>query len=396
MSESVVTPLTPNGPSGEAMDRRFLAIRESGWGTPFRLVQPRNLCFWIVLWGLAAGAVHMVQYLVPAAGQYSVALGSGVLLFGIYTVPWLFLLHYHNRYTSIPGRPLVLAFAWSFVAGTFWMGLQVNAAVLSLYGKAFGPAFVRDWAAGLTAPITEEIIKATALVLVIGLAPRLVSSAYAGLIIGAYSGLGLQIAEDLIYVVNGAAGAHGTNQVGAAVSTLLNRGYVGLFQHVLFSAVYCAGLVWLLGRGGRHRARGALLVLAVIVLHFCWDDAASLGTAVAGPLGPLALLWVVLPIVGLLLLWLTFRLAAPREQAWMRDLLRPEVERGIISEAELVAVSGRFRARRHHLRQAEHRRAEKHVLHAIADFAGELARGRGRETDRIDHARAEILRLRAV
>ena len=395
MSEYTAAPPTPTGPSGEAMDRRFLAIHESGWGTPFHLVQPRNLCFWVFLWGMVAGAIHMIQYLVPA-GQYGVALGSGVLLFGIYTVPWLLLLHYHNRYTSIPGRPLVLAFLWSFVAGTFWMGLQGNPAILSLYSKALGPAFGQDWAAGLTAPITEEIIKATALVLVVGLAPRLVNSAYDGLIIGAYSGLGLQIAEDVVYVVNGAAGAHGVNQFATAWSVLTNRGYVGLFQHVLFSAIYCAGLVWLLGRGSRHRLRGALLVLAVILLHFCWDDAVALGTLLAGPLGPLVLDWVLLPILGLLLLWLTFRLAAPREQSWMRDLLRPEVERGVITEEELVAVSNGYHARRRHLRHAEHRRSEKHILHAVGDFATELARGGGRETARVEHARAEILRLRAV
>ncbi|MFC4944065.1 PrsW family intramembrane metalloprotease [Pseudonocardia sp. GCM10023141] len=382
-------------PTGEAMDRRFLAIHESGWGTPFHLVQPRNLCFWVLLWGLAAGAIHMIQYLVPA-GQYGVALGSGILLFGIYTVPWLLLLHYHNRYTSIPGRPLVLAFIWSFVAGTFWMGLQGNPAILSLYSKAFGPAFGQNWAAGLTAPFTEEIIKATALVLVVGLAPRLVNSAYDGLIIGAYSGLGLQIAEDIIYVVNGAAGSHGTNQISAAVSTLTNRGFVGLFQHVLFSAVYCAGLGWLLGRDSRHRVRGALLILAVTVLHSCWDNAVALGTLLAGPLGPLVLDWLLLPIIGLLLLWATFRLAAPREQAWMRDILGPEVEGGIITEAELLAVSGGFRARRRHIRQAEHHRAERHVMHAVSDLAAELARGGGRETARVDHARAEIGRLRTL
>ncbi|WP_181783990.1 PrsW family intramembrane metalloprotease [Pseudonocardia pini] len=395
MSEFTAPPLTPTGPSGDAMDRRFLAIRESGWGTPFTLVQPRNLCFWVFVWGMVAGTVHMVGFLVPA-GQYGVALGSGVLLFGVYTVPWLLLLHYHNRYTSIPARPLVLAFVWSFVAGTFWMGIQGNPAILSLYSKAFGPAFGQSWSAGLTAPITEEIIKATALVLVVGLAPRLVNSAYDGLVIGAYSGLGLQIAEDILYVVNSAAGAHGTDQVGTAVGILTNRGYVGLFQHVLFSAVYCAGLVWLLGRGSRHRLRGALLVLAVTLLHSAWDNSAALGFLLAGPLGPLLLLWVLLPVLGLLLLWLTFRLAAPREQAWMRDLLRPEVERGVITEEELVAVSGGYRARRRYLRHAEHRRAEKHVLHAIADFASELARGGGRETARVEHARAEILRLRAA
>lgn len=374
--------------------RQAAAIAESGWGTGFHLIQPRNLCFWVFLWGMAAGAFQILQTYSPAIGPYGLALGSGLLVFALYTIPWVLLLNYHNRYTSIPRSALVVAFVWSFVAGTYWMGLQANSAVLSLWAKAFGTGFAQDWSAGLTAPITEEIAKATALVLIMGLAPRMVNSAYDGLIIGGFAGLGLQIAEDVLYVANGAAAAHGVDQVGAAVSTLYSRGIAGLTQHVLFSAVFCAGLMWLIGKEKGHRLRGGLLMLAVVVLHSCWDNMIAVGTLLFGRLGPIILPFLLLPVLGGLLLWWTFRLAAPREQAWMRDLLRPEQENGVLTEPELVAIAGGYRARRHFLRTAEHRRSARHVLAAAADLARELAGAGGQETPLVAHARSEVLRLR--
>lgn len=391
--------MTGVGPTDEppatSADLRDRAIRQSGWGTPFHLVQPRNLVFWVFVWGMVAGALGLVRFYSPAVGQYGVALGSGVLVFGVYTVPWLILLHHHNRYTSIPTGALVVAFAWSAVAATYWMALPANEALLGLYGKTFGTVFAQDWAPGLTAPLTEEIAKASALLIVVGLARGLVNSAYDGLIIGAYAGLGLQISEDVLYVVNGAAAAHGADQIGTALVTLGTRGIAGLTQHVLFSAVYCAGLVWLLGRGSRHRVRGGLLVLAVTVLHSAWDNMGAVGTLLLGPVGPAVLPFALLPVLGVLLLALTFRLAVPREQAWMRDLLRPEADSGVITEDELGAVAGGYRTRRGHLRHAGlHRRRARHVLHAVGDLAAELARSGGRETRRVDHARAEVGRLR--
>ncbi|MEU8239033.1 PrsW family intramembrane metalloprotease [Actinoplanes missouriensis] len=361
---------------------RAAAIEASGWGTPFRLVQLRNAAFWVFVFGMAAGVVQLIQFYRPALGAYGVGLGSGIILFALYTIPWLLLLSYHNRYTSLPAKLLLVAALWSGVAGTYAIGLQANGALLSLYTKAFGPAWAHDWGPGLTAPITEEFAKASALILLIGLAPRLVRSPYDGLIIGAFAGLGLQISEDVLYVVNGTTAAFGTDQVGTAFATLASRGWAGLFQHVLFSAVFCAGLMWLIGRGDRgHRLRGLLLMISAMLAHSIWDNMTAYGYALFGNAGGFLILMIVTIVAELILLGMTFRLAAPQEQSWLRAILQPEVQDGVLTDAEVTAAAGGRRTRKAY-RKSVHghheRKTAKHVLAAAHDLAQELAASRGR------------------
>lgn len=197
----------------QAPTARTAAIEQSGWGARFRLVQWRNAAFWVFLFGMAAGLVELLHLYGPQIGSYGIGIGSGVLLFGIYLVPWLFLLSFHNRHTALPPKLLLVAFLWGAVPATYLMGLPANTAIMALYGKLFGSAWAHDFAAGLTAPFTEETSKASALVLLLGLAPRLVRSPYDGLVIGAFAGLGLQISEDVLYSFNAAGRPQGVHAV---------------------------------------------------------------------------------------------------------------------------------------------------------------------------------------
>ncbi|BBH69525.1 hypothetical protein ACTI_62100 [Actinoplanes sp. OR16] len=378
---------------------RSTALEESGWGTPFRLVQPRNLCFWVYALGVAGGLYQLVRYFGPGASAYGTGLGVGVLAFALYTVPWLILLAYHNRYTRLPGDLLLTAFVWGGAAATFWIALPANGAFLSLYGKAFGQAWVSDWGAGLTAPINEEAGKGLALILLIGLAPKLVRSPFDGLIIGAYTGLGFQVVEDVLYAYNSTAGNFGADQAGSAWNIFLVRSLTGLVGHVLFSAVFCSGIMWLLGRGPRpHRLRGLLLMIAAMIAHGLWDDVAALGYSALGGVGVVLLMVVVLPVADLLLLGVAFRLAVPQEQAWLRDILAPETESGLLTDAEVTAAAGGWRARRRY-RHSQHghheRQRARHVLAAANDLAQEIAAARGHDSEGVEHARSEITRLRA-
>ncbi|MEU4689408.1 PrsW family intramembrane metalloprotease [Actinoplanes sp. NPDC023714] len=378
---------------------RATALEQSGWGTPFRLVQPRNLCFWVYALGVAGGVYELIRYFGAGAAAYGTGLGVGVLAFAAYTVPWLILLAYHNRYTRLPGNLLLTAFVWGGTAATFWIALPANGALLSLYGKAFGQAWVGDWGAGLTAPINEEIGKGLALILLIGLAPKLVRSPFDGLIIGAYAGLGFQIVEDVLYAFNSTIGNFGADQAGSAWNIFLVRSLTGLVGHVLFSAVFCSGIMWLLGRGPRpHRLRGLLLMLAAMVAHGFWDDLGALGYLLLGDAGVLVMMVLILPIADLLLLWLAFRLAVPQEQAWLREILAPEAESGLLTDAEVTAAAGGWRTRRRY-RHAQHghreRQRARHVLAAANDLAQEIAAARGRDSEGVEHARREITRLRA-
>ncbi|GIF02493.1 PrsW family intramembrane metalloprotease [Actinoplanes siamensis] len=381
--------------SGSAAGRAQLAaIEESGWGQPFRLLQPHNAAFWVYLLGVGTGGLTMLRYFSRGGGFYGPALAAGVLLFGVYLVPWLVLLCRHNRYTSQPPGLLATAFVWGGVAATFWVSLPANSFLLEVWSKLGGTSFAYRWAAGLTAPINEEWSKALGLVLLIGLAPRLVRSAYDGFIIGAFIGLGFEVFEDVLYAFNSATSTYGVGQVGAALKIFLLRGATGVVSHALFSAIFCTGVMWVLGRvrGERRVARGVLAMLTAMVFHFAWDDVTGLsgGVPAVADVLPFVLAAVELPV-----LFLVLRQAAARERSWTRDLLGPEVESGLVSPALLDAVSGLRRDRRAYARQLHSRRAARHAVEAVHDLAHALAGSGATDTPAVVHARAELRRVTA-
>ena len=369
------------------------AIEQSGWGVPFRFVQPRNLAFWLYVFGVGSGALTMLHYFGPRAGFYAPALTGGVLLFGLYLIPWLLLLRHHNRFTSQPAGLLAAAFVWGGVAASFWIAIPANGALLDIWSKLGGPPFAADWAAGLTAPVNEEWGKALGLVLILILAPRLVRSAYDGLIIGAFIGLGFQVFEDLLYAYNGAAQAFGIDQTGTTLKMFLIRGAAGIVSHALFSAIFCAGLMWVITTvpGERKVTRGVLTMLMAMVFHFSWDNMSGL----SGGNGFISLaLMPTIAAVELVALFYVMRHAARTERAWTRDLLAPELETGAVDPALLDAVSGLRKDRKAYRKQLHSQRASSHRIDAAHDLAHEIALAGGADTPQVDHARAELTRLR--
>jgi len=375
----------------ETKAAQLAAIEQSGWGLPFRFLQPHNLAFWVYLLGVGGGALAIARFFGAGGSFYAPALAGGVVLFGLYLVPWLLLLRHHNRYTAQPAGLLAAGFVWGGVAAAFWIALPANTALLEIWAKVGGTAFASDWAAGLTAPINEEWGKALGLVLLIGLAPRLVRSAYDGFIIGAFIGLGFQVFEDILYVYNGATQTFGAAQLGTSLQVFLVRGVAGIVSHALFSAIFCAGLMWVLGRtrGERKVPLGVLTMLMAMVFHFAWDDMVALGGG--GVLA--AVLPFLIAVVELIALFAVLRRAARQERAWIRDLLGPEVETGVVDPALLDAVSGLRKERKAYRKRLRSRRKARHLVEGAGDLAHELARADGRETDRVAHARAEVRRL---
>lgn len=186
----------------------------------------------------------------------------------------------------------------------------------------------------LNAAINEEVGKALGLVLLIGLAPRLVRSAYDGFIIGAFIGLGFQVFEDVLYVFNGATQVYGVD--------------------------------------------------------FAWDDM----TGLAGGGALAVVLPFIIAAIELSVLFYALRHAAQQERAWTRDLLAPEVNTGVVDPALLDAVSGLREDRKAYRKHLHSRRKARHMLEGAGDLAHEIARAGGAETLRVEHARRELLRLR--
>lgn len=384
-------------PSAEATRRQNEALEVSGWGERFVFIQPHNLSFWVYLVLTVIGVFQAWAFFAPEAGFYADGFAVGAVLCGLCGLAWFAWFRHIDRWERQPGALVAAALLWGAVPATFAFAMTVNNAMIEIYPKLFGQEWAANWAAGATAPFTEEAAKLCGFILLMGLAPRLIRTANDGLIIGAFIGLGFAIFEDFLYAANSTSQTFGTDPVGNAVQMSATRIAVSFVSHPLFSALVCAGAVYLIGTKAQPRRIGLGLayVVAGMFFHFTWDDAAGLGggNAVALILVPFASI-----VLGFTVLTIAFRRAAPREHQFVRDILAPEVETGTLTSADIDKVVDR-KARKAFAKSAPNRRARrarKHLRRSILDLAHDVAHDEGSDTDAVRHARAEVQRLRAT
>ncbi len=381
-------------PGSTLLAERLAAVRSSGWGAPVRLVQPRNPAFWVYLAITGWGLLTLVRYLGSRAPVYGQVIIVAGVLFGLYgALLWWFTQHI-DRYAHQSRRMAVLAAVWGGLGATLALAAPANTPILSLWGKAFGQAWASDWGAGLTAPFVEELAKGSGLLLLIALAPRAVVTAFDGFILGAFIGLGFQIAEDLTYALGSAANQFGADPVGNALTTIVLRIALGVASHALYSAIFCTGLVYALGRPAQPRrlGRGIALMATAMVLHGVWDD---LGGIVGNNIVLMILAWILVISVALVIAVRVYRVTVSPERAYMRAVLAPEAANGTLTAEELETLAGDRRARKAY-RTADrgHRHQRRLVLEAARDLADELARSGGTDNDRVRYARQEVARIR--
>jgi RsiW-degrading membrane proteinase PrsW (M82 family) len=380
------------------LDRaRDVALDRSGWGRRFVFYQPRNFAFWGYLLLVGIGFLVFISTLVSEYDAYGEAIGLAVTSFAIYAALFWWFTQHIDRYAKLPAKLMVVAFLWGGFAATSAMAANANDAILALYGKTFGQVWALNWGSALAAPVTEEWAKGSGLLLLIALAPRQVRTAFDGFILGAFIGLGFQIVEDITYAMTSAGAQFGANQVGASIGTIVLRMVSGVAAHILYSAIFGAGLVYLFGRPAEPRkvGRGLLLIAIPMLLHGVWD---SLG-AVAGPSGlKLIALLVAVIVIALAILTQVYRLTVKRERDFVRDVMAPEQARNVITAAELDVMAGNRKARKAY-RKASRNRSERnrarYILNAAYALAAELAAARGADTDRVRFARSEVARIRA-
>jgi protease PrsW len=380
------------------LDRaRDIALDLSGWGRRFSFYQPRNCAFWGYLLLVGIGVLVYAAKLAREYDAYGQALGLAVTSFGIYAALFWWFTQYIDHYAKLPAKLMVVAFLWGGFAATGAMAANANDAILALYAKTFGQVWALNWGAGLAAPFTEEPAKGSGLLLLIALAPRQVRTAFDGFILGAFIGLGFQIVEDISYAMTSAGTQFGANQIGASIGTIILRMVSGVAAHILYSAIFCAGLVYLLGRPAEPRkvGRGLLLVAIPMLLHGTWDSLA----AIAGP-SALKLIGLLIAtiVVALAILVRVYKLTVKREQDFVHDVMAPEEAGNVITAAELDAMAGNRKARKAYRKASRNRRERKrarYVLNAAYALADELAAARGADTDRVGFARAEVARIRA-
>jgi hypothetical protein len=215
-----------------------------------------------------------------------------------------------------------------------------------------------------------------------------VRSAFDGFVLGAFLGLGFQVVEDVIYVVQAADAHFGADQTQVAIDVIGARSRTALTSHVMYSALFCAGFVYLLGRSEEpaRRVRGIVLILVAMVAHGVWNAQTAL------PSGGNA------SLVVLLAVFVVYRMTVRRKRDWFRDVMAPEVERGVITKEELDALSGTLRDYRTYIEAGKGHRSRGtsvRVLKAIRDLAKQIGHARGDDTAEVRRARAEIACVRA-
>jgi RsiW-degrading membrane proteinase PrsW (M82 family) len=369
---------------------RHLAIEQSGWGEDFRLLQPHNLAFWVYCLLVVAGAYVLSGQVSIAAAAYSGALISGIIAFGLVAVAYLCFIRYGDRYTTVPRELGATGFVWGFVAATGAFALLANDAVMSLYAKAFGASFAFDWGAALAAPIDEELAKGAGVLLLLTLAPQLIRSPFDGLIVGAFVGLGFQISEDISYAWIGTANSFG--DIGVAWATIVARTLASIPSHWMYTAVFGAGLIWFIGRPDvpARKGLGAGLMLIAMLMHGLWDASAAItGDSVFGWVVPATVAGVLISVF----VWV-YDNTEPIEREWMRELMAPEVERGVVTPMELNALAGTRSTLRSYIDSQPSPRTTKQVLKAETELAHQIARDGGAETAAVDQARAAVAQAR--
>jgi len=369
-------------------DRRR-AIEQSGWGEEFHLVQPRNLAFWVYCMLVAAGVFVISGQLSIAAAAYSGALTSGIAAFGLLAIAYLWFIHYEDRYTTVPGKLAAAGFVWGGVGAIGAFALLGNDAVMSLYSKTFGASFAFDWGAALTAPINEELAKGAGVLLLLVLAPRLIRSPFDGLILGAFIGLGFQISEDISYAWIGAANSFG--DFGAAWQTIIARTLASIPSHWMYTGIFGAGLIWFIGRPDvpARRALGAGLMLAAMIMHGLWDASAAIAGDNVISIGPAIVAFTLISVF----VWV-YENSEGIEREWMRELLAPEVDLGVVTADELDALAGTRSTLKTYIRSQPSRRTAKRVLEAETELAHQIARDDGAEAAAVQQARVAVAQAR--
>lgn len=390
-------------PAADLPQRRRDALDATAWGLPFKFWQPRNACFWVYLLIVGFGTHHAVDELSSQVGYFLPALELSGVIGVLFTVAWLLWFRHLDKFEHEPWSMLATAFLWGGLAAPFAMAIYANTSLNYMYGKLFGRDFANNWSAGLSAPFTEELAKGVGVLLLIALARHLVVTVADGVILGAFVGLGFQALEDFVYSGRGAGGSFGSDQIGETTHMIATRAISDVISHPLFTALFGAGLIYLLGTRlqPRNVGRGLGLIVAAMLVHALWDSMIGLS---AGNQLVSTLLMLGISVLGLTVLWWAFEWATRQAAPYAAAVLAPEVASGVVAQPEVDALFGR-RARKDFIKapgedgSKSSRRTRWHRrrrIAAVLDLNADLAQSYGEDSPEVLHSRAEAVRVRGL
>ena len=228
-----------------------------------------------------------------------------------------------DRFDPEPPLTLAVAFAWGATVSVLLSGIINDIFIITI-----GDSFTQM----ITAPIIEEAFKGIGVLLIAVLFRKDFDSVVDGIVYAGVVALGFATVENIDYY--GRSLVEGG--VGYLAGTFLVRGVLAPFSHVLFTST--TGIGCGIARESHDStvkfSAPILGWLAAMSLHSIWNSLATLGSEA---FFAAYLLFEVPLFIGFI-----FLIAAlvRREGRILRQTLAPEVERGLITQAQLeIAIS---------------------------------------------------------
>ncbi len=309
----------------------------------------------LVLAMLAAGFVVLVL-----AGLESgpVAFGLAVVLALLPVPVYIALVLFIDRFEPEPLTMVALTFAWGATIAAF-AAVVLNTIGEAVVSEQLGTEAAEIYGYSISAPIVEEIAKASVLFGFFLWRRREFNGVVDGIVYAALVGLGFAMTENVLYYGRGAV----EEGIVGAVGTFVVRGLMSPFAHPLFTAMTGIGL----GIAATTRSRGVRIaaplagLAAAILLHSIWNTSAGTG------LFFVVYLLIMLPMLALIGVIVVVGLR--REARTIRTQLR-----GLLPDEDLATLSSIGARRRE--RAAAKRAGGRAAARAVRDrqrAAAELA-----------------------
>lgn len=178
---------------------------------------------------------------------------------------WLFRLLRPVR--SPPAFWSAAAMAWGMTAAA-GCALTADRGLSAIWARTAGVPFASQWATTLSAPLNEEILKASGVALIALMAPLAIRHALDGMIYGALTGLGFQAVENITYGITAITRTGATDPAQAVTqAAVLRTGLTALGSQWAMTAVAGAGIGYLAARGIRGAVPACAILAAAIAMH---------------------------------------------------------------------------------------------------------------------------------
>ena len=315
--------------------------------------QPRRAAFWLLAALIVNGLFYIVHLFAIGVRVVPVTALLGLLVWTGYTLAFVLAFRTLDLLEQHPPEAFVLAFAWGGM-GAVYFAAPANIAIQSLCAKLVSPEFAAAWGPAVAGPVTEEFLKLAGVVLLVLVARNQFQTYLSVLIVGAMTGLGFQVVENLSYTVNAAIHFPLENQVYPVLLNLFTRGLLsGLWSHAAYTMIASFGVAWFLLHPERPLAARlgfALLCFALAwAMHFAWNSP-LLEDLFDGGYGEMAILLAVKGVPALIAAGLFWRVAARENGAYLHALAASFVpERELIRDDEWLRIGApllRYRVRR--------------------------------------------------